>query len=139
MTAILNVLEDFRNQIRVHYWQESSASGNINLEILKQIKESRFGLCYFSEPAADPKSPFEYQDNVNVVFEAGMFQSRTDPIEPRRSTGWIPVREQEPLSPPPPFDFAQQRMVIIERSDSGQPDLEKLQSNLRAHPDYLLG
>lgn len=139
MTTILNVLEDSHNQIRVHYWQESSASGNINLEILKQIKESRFGLCYFSEPAADPQSPFEYQDNVNVVFEAGMFQSRTDPIEPRRSTGWIPVREQEPLSPPPPFDFAQQRMVIIERSESGQPDLEKLQSDLRAHLNFLLG
>jgi len=136
MASILTVLEDFRNQLKVHYWKESSASGNINLEILKQIRESRFGLCYFSEPAVDPQSPFTYQDNVNVVFEAGMFQSRTDPISPGRSTGWIPIREKE--SPPPPFDFAQQRMVIIERRENGKPNLDKLESDLRAHLEYLL-
>jgi hypothetical protein len=139
MGTIHSVLHDFKDRLRSHYWKESSNSGNINWDILKQVKASRFGLCYFSEPAEDAQSEFRYQDNANVVFEAGMFQSLTNPAATDHPTGWIPVRESHPLSPPPPFDFAQQRMVIVERLTDNQPNLDKLRADLKARIENLLG
>ncbi len=137
MGTIRSVLDEFSDQLDVHYWKESSASGNVNWEILKQVRESQFGLCYFSEPVDDPRGKYTYQDNMNVVFEAGMFQSQTNPAVTDEPVGWIPIREPEPLSPPPPFDFAQQRMIIVERL-AEKPNLDKLRGNLRDRINDLL-
>ncbi len=137
MGTIRSVLDEFSAQLDVHYWRESSKGGNITWEILQQVKESQFGLCYFSEPADDPKGT--YQDNINVVFEAGMFQSQTNPDVAGHPVGWIPIREPEPLSPPPPFDFAQQRMIIIERlAENRTPNLDNLRGSLRDRINDLL-
>jgi Predicted nucleotide-binding protein containing TIR-like domain len=138
MGTIRSVLNDFKDRLRSHYWKESSNSGNINWDILKQVKASRFGLCYFSEPAEDAKSEFRYQDNANVVFEAGMFQSLTNPAATDQPTGWIPVRDPQLLSPHPPFDFAQQRMIIVERLTDNQPHLDRLRADLKARIENLL-
>jgi hypothetical protein len=138
MGTIHSVLDDFKDRLRIHYWKESSTSGNINVDILKQVKASRFGLCYFSELAEDAKGEFRYQDNPNVVFEAGMFQSLTNPAATDDPTGWIPVREPHPLSPPPPFDFAQQRMIIVQRLTDNRPNLDKLRADLKARIEKLL-
>ena len=136
MGTIRSVLNDFSDQLDVHYWKESSKSGNINSEILQQVKESQFGLCYFSEPMDEPKGGYKYQDNVNVVFEAGMFQSQTNPNVTDDPTGWIPIREQ--LSSPPPFDFAQQRMIIVERLANENPNIDKLEGSLKDRINVLL-
>ncbi|MHC4084776.1 MAG: TIR domain-containing protein [Planctomycetota bacterium] len=136
MGAICSVLDEFSTKLDVHYWKDSSTSGNINLEILQQVKESQFGLCYFSEPVEDPNSEYKYQDNINVVFEAGMFQSQTNPNVTDDPTGWIPIREQP--SPPPPFDFAQQRMIIVERLTEGNPNIDKLEGSLKDRINALL-
>jgi hypothetical protein len=139
MGAIRSVLDEFSDQLDVHYWKESSNSGNINWEILKQVKESQFGLCYFSEPVDDPKGECTYQDNINVVFEAGMFQSQTNPDVADHPVGWIPIREKVPLTPPPPFDFAQQRMIIVERlAENRRPNLDKLRGSLKDRINDLL-
>ncbi|MHC4586304.1 MAG: TIR domain-containing protein [Planctomycetota bacterium] len=137
MGAIRSVLNEFSNQLDVYYWRESPAGGNINLEILQQVKESLFGLCYFSEPVDDPNSKYKYQDNINVVFEAGMFQSQTNPNVTDDPTGWIPIREKS--SPSPPFDFAQQRMIIIQRLAKGDPNIDKLKGGLKDRIKALLG
>lgn len=136
MGTIRSVLNEFSDQLDVHYWKDSSTSGNINWEILQQVKESQFGLCYFSEPVDDPKGEYTYQDNINVVFEAGMFQSQTNPNVTDDPTGWIPIREQP--SPPPPFDFAQQRMIIVERLADGDPNIDKLEGSLKDRIENLL-
>jgi hypothetical protein len=138
MGTIRSVLDNFEDRLRIHYWKQSSNSGNINWDTLKQVKASRFGLCYFSEPAEDVRGELKYQDNANVVFEAGMFQSLTNPAATDDPIGWIPVREQTPLSPPPPFDFAQQRMIIIQRLRDNKPNLERLRADLRARIERLL-
>lgn len=142
MGTIRSVLKDFEDRLRIYYWKESSETGNINWEILRQVKASRFGLCYFSEPVEDnvkgDKGGFRYQDNANVVFEAGMFQSLTNPAATDDPTGWIPVRESPRLSPPPPFDFAQQRMIIVERLADNKPNLERLQTDLKERIERLL-
>jgi hypothetical protein len=140
MGTIHSVLDGFRDQLQIHYWKESSNSGNINWDILKQVQASQFGLCYFSEPVDNPESQFDYQDNVNVVFEAGMFQSLTNPTATEHPIGWIPIREPQPLSPLPPFDFAQQRMIIVERLGEDRiPNLDKLRADLKARLENLLG
>jgi hypothetical protein len=92
MGKIMGVLDKFKDRLRIYNWTQSSDSGNINLDILKQVKASRFGLCYFSEPVEDGQNGLKYQDNANVVFEAGMFQSLTNPAATDDPTGWIPVR-----------------------------------------------
>jgi hypothetical protein len=137
MGAIHDVFNEFHDQLDVHYWNESSKSGNINWEILKQVKESQFGLCYFSEPVEDPEERYKFQDNMNVVFEAGMFQSQTNPNVTDHPVGWIPIREN--LSPAPSFDFAQQRMIIVERVvEKMEPNLDKLKGSLRNRIKELL-
>jgi hypothetical protein len=65
-----------------------------------------------------------------------MFQSQTNPNVTDDPTGWIPIREQ--LSPPPPFDFAQQRMIIVERLANGDPNINKLKGSLKDRINVLL-
>ena len=136
--TIHSVLDEFSEQLRSHYWKKSSDSGDINLDILKQVKASRFGLCYFSERVEDDQSEFRYQDNANVVFEAGMFQSLTNAVVADHPTGWIPVREPHQLCPRPPFDFAHQHMIIVERLTGNRPNLERLRADLKARIENLL-
>jgi len=137
MNTIISVLNEYEDQLNVHYWRDSSASGNITWEILKQIRASQFGLCYFSEPEKDVGSRFKYRDNSNVIFEAGMFQSLTNASATDHPTGWIPVREAQ--SPPAPFDFAQQRMIFVKRaSENGSPELDELRDDLKRHIENLL-
>jgi hypothetical protein len=116
------------------------AAGNINTQIAAEILESRFGICYLSEPDEDsPAGAHQYRDNPNVVFEAGMLHARTtaaadtDGGEP---AGWIPVREQE--SPPPPFDFAAERIVQVPRSRTGDLNESRLREMLRRRIEALL-
>jgi len=139
MGTILSVLDNFEDRLRIYNWRHSADGGNINVDTLKQVKASRFGLCYFSELADDARGELKYQDNPNVVFEAGMFQSLTNPAATDDPIGWIPVREKPPLAPPAPFDFAQHRMIMIERRPSdNKPNLEKLRADLRARIERLL-
>jgi hypothetical protein len=138
MGTICSLLNKFEDRLRIYNWAQSSKSGNINQEILKQVKASRYGLCYFSEPAEDAKGGFRYQDNANVIFEAGMFQALTNPAATDDPTGWIPVRESPTLCPPPPFDFAQQRMIIVQRLADNKPNLNKLRADLKERIEKLL-
>ena len=136
IATINSVLDEFEDSLQSYDWKESSTSGDITRETLKQVKASRFGLCYFSEPAEDAEGEFKYQDNANVVFEAGMFQSLTNPAATDDPIGWIPVRE--PKSPPPPFDFAQQRMLVIPRLTDNKLNREQLRTELKARIEKLL-
>ena len=61
-----------------------------------------------------------YDDNANVVFEAGMLHARTlvsSDTEGGEPAGWIPVREK--ASPDPPFDFAAERILVVPRTRGG--------------------
>ena len=138
MGEILGVLNDFKDSLQIYYWRQSPDSGNIYRETLKQVRASRFGLCYFSEPVEDGKGGVRYGDNANVIFEAGMFQSLTNPAATDDPIGWIPVRESPLLSPPPPFDFAQQRMIIVQRLEGNKPNLDKLRADLRERIERLI-
>ncbi len=86
-------------------------------------------------PGGSPADSSRFEDNPNVLFEAGMFQMlhqlRDDPADSEVAR-WIPVREAEELTTDIPFDFAADRIVIVPReSDSGQVDPQALAGALR--------
>lgn len=136
MGLIRDVLAGFEDRVRIHYWKESSESGNITTALMKQIQASQFGLCYFSEPVLGMQPAHEFTDNENVVFEAGMLHALTSSGH-ATPTGWIPVREAS--SPPAAFDFAQERMIIVRRvGRDGRPNLDALRAELVERIEALL-
>lgn len=129
---ILDVLGQFKDQLEWTNWAQMYDSGNISEQIGKEILESRFGICYLSEPVEDDHDePRRYTDNPNVVFEAGMLHARTTATADQgvgEPAGWIPIREGN--SPPPPFDFAAERILYIPRSNSGELNETKFRQML---------
>jgi hypothetical protein len=138
--VIFEVLDEFADKVEFTNWEKMSGSGNINVQIANDIVRSRFGICYLSEPSDTPDGGIRYIDNPNVVFEAGMVHARTamdDPNDRGQPTGWIPLREV--ASPPAPFDFASERILLIPRLNDGKLNEERLRDSLRRRIDSLLG
>jgi hypothetical protein len=131
--VIHEVLDEFSTILTVVQWDMIEASGSITTQLIEQIATSRFGLCYFSEPAPDGQQG--YVDNPNVLFEAGMLHSLTNsPVG--RPSGWVPVRER--TSPKIPFDFATERVLEVPRDASGEIMEQKLKNDLRKRIKALL-
>jgi hypothetical protein len=134
MKIILSVLEEFEHIFKPIYWKYEQASGNINDQVRSGIAGCDFGICYFSEPTTENvPGGHAYQDNPNVLFEAGMmqmlheFRDRHDALTSR----WIPIREDH--EEPPPFNFAGDRIVVIPRiKGTGELDGEKFTQMLRS-------
>jgi hypothetical protein len=130
---IQQVLGEFGDALRVVQWNGIEDSGSITLGLIEEISRSRFGICYFSEPALETGTGFA--DNPNVLFEAGMLHSLTNsPIA--MPTGWIPIREKR--SPETPFDFASERILIVSRRSDGRLAEETFRADLRKRVEALL-
>ncbi len=117
VSKIREVVGEFGGVVDAVFWDESEESGNISAEVIRQIGLSEFGICYFSEP--DQAGEFEYRDNPNVLFEAGMMQALQN-SSGALLRGWIPVRED--ASPTLPFDIAAERILIIKRTEDTDYD-----------------
>ena len=65
-------------------------AGSISAQVISEITGSDFGIAYFSEPVKEGA----FQDNPNVLFEAGMMQALTNAAG-TLFKGWIPIRESE--------------------------------------------
>ena len=131
--VIQEALDEFSDALHTVQWNGIDESGSITLGLIEEIARSRFGICYFSEPAADAKNGFS--DNPNVLFEAGMLHSLTNsPVA--MPTGWIPIREKE--SPKIPFDFASERILVISRRNDGTLAAESFRADLRRRIEALL-
>jgi hypothetical protein len=114
---LTEVLAGLSGRLEFTDWAEMTAAGNISRQIGDEIGRSRFGICYLSEPTSDGAHP--YDDNRNVVFEAGMLHERTRSHAEQNSgepTGWIPIREED--SPAAPFDFSGERILHVPRAGS---------------------
>jgi Predicted nucleotide-binding protein containing TIR-like domain len=131
--VIQQVLSEFGEKLRVVLWNKIEESGSITLRLIEEIARSTFGVCYFSEPVEGSDRQFE--DNPNVLFEAGMLHSLTNsPVG--TPSGWIPIREKQ--SPRIPFDFATERILLIERSPDGELMEERFRASLRSKVNALL-
>jgi hypothetical protein len=129
--TIKNVINIFNDSLTPVFWDEITEPGNITDQVIREICNSEFGLCYFSEPIGKGS----FQDNANVLFEAGMMQAL------RKSPGallkdWIPVREKK--APDIPFDIAAERILIIDRKD-GKFNKETFAKDLEGRLKALVG
>jgi hypothetical protein len=109
----------------VTYWKVENQAGDVTQHIMQHIVGSNYAICYFSEPSG---SDGRYADNANVLFEAGMIHVLTYKSK-GRPRKWIPIRESG--SNAIPFDFATQRVLIIDRHRDGT-------LNAHAFEDQLL-
>jgi hypothetical protein len=131
--AIQQVLSEFSDRLRIVLWNKIEESGSITLRLIEEIARSTFGICYFSEPVENSAGQFE--DNRNVLFESGMLHSLTNsPVG--TPTGWIPIREKQ--SPSIPFDFASERILIVQRNRDGELMEERFRASLRGKVNALL-
>lgn len=138
-----DVIEIIRDELRKRetiveevYWRELNKTGDIQGQIFKAIASCRFAICYLSEPTTEADPAHMFTDNSNVIFEAGMFHSKTN-IATSENSIWIPVRED--LSPKPPMDFSSQRMIIVKRNNDGELEDEfELRQMFSARIDALL-
>ncbi|HZC99218.1 MAG TPA: GAF domain-containing protein [Actinomycetes bacterium] len=131
---IRQVLAQFSSKATIIDWRDISDSGAITSQIADKIVKSRFGICYFSEPAVQ-SSEHKYVDNPNVIFEAGMLHALINSPDAPPS-GWIPVREED--SPAAPFDFAAERIEKVPRNARGELDEVKLRAQLERRLNSLL-
>ncbi|SET52325.1 hypothetical protein SAMN05216326_1333 [Nitrosomonas marina] len=133
ISAVCNVLDEstYTEKLDLIYWKDMNQPGNINQQLLEAIASCRYGICYFSQKVADN----DYIDNINVVFEAGMFHGRVDEITPEPAS-WIPIREKQ--SPELPFDFAQERILWVERNKNGTLKTKPFVNTFRKKLDILI-
>lgn len=131
--VVLDVLKEkaYAERLDLVYWKDMNEPGNINRKLLEAIASCRYGICYFSQKVAEG----EYVDNINVVFEAGMFHGRVDEITPLPAS-WIPIRERQ--SPDLPFDFAQERILWTQRNKAGALSTKNFAAALRRSLDALI-
>ena len=131
----------FRNKLELVYWKDIRDPGNINEHLLRELSTCRYGICYFSEqldataqaPGDAPAPSPSFRDNPNVLFEAGMLHGRSDADAPTQVPArWIPIRESEPYSPKPPFDFASERMLLVPRNERFELDADTFCIELKA-------
>jgi len=129
--TIRDVVGEFTDKLKAVFWEDMTQAGNITEQVIREISISDFGMCYFSEPVQRG----EFQDNSNVLFEAGMMQSLANSPGALLS-GWIPVREKE--SADIPFDIAAERIQLVERAEDGAFDQSAFADALRARVNALI-
>jgi hypothetical protein len=138
--VIKDVLSQYADKLEFTDWKQMDESGNITAQIGREILESRFGICYLSEPVTAPGAPVhKYDDNRNVIFEAGMLHARTSASadsDEDGPSGWIPIREED--SPQAPFDFANERILLVPRSRNGELNETRLRDLLNRRIHRLL-
>ncbi len=134
--VIRRLLRQYEAKMQIVFWNEIEQAGNITLQVGEHIAQSRFGVCYLSEPAENPAGArHRYVDNSNVVFEAGMLHALTNAADGPPS-GWIPIRERD--SPAAPFDFASERILEVSRSATGAV-AARFEQDLRRRLNSLVG
>lgn len=137
LEIIQKVLDQYKDHVKKTDWKALHTPGEISQQIVDQIVNAKYGICYFSETVSSSrgKKKLKYEDNPNVLFEAGMLNISTD-SEKGIGTGWIPIREKD--SPGIPFDIISQRRIIVPRDSSGNIDKKEFEKMLTLQLDKLI-
>jgi len=127
VNAAQEVLKDFARETALVDWRAERSSGSIWEYLTKAIGGATYGIAYLSEPRRGSAGP-KFQDNLNVVMEAGMLQASTA-MRPGTVGNWIPIRERD--SGDAFFNVAGLRMLRVPRSDDGALDVQGFKKELR--------
>ena len=131
-----NVLKEYEDKVKVKYWYASNKSGDINQEIMDNIGSCTYGVCYLSEEVKQEDGSILYPDNSNVLFEAGMLHALARKAL-KGPKDWIPIREDEKIAGPIPFDIKTERHLIVPR-ENGICDKDTFETDLRNRLNALL-
>jgi len=131
MTILMRKLDDYEPHVEVIDWTKISTTGEINVQVRQAIRSSKYGICFFSEPSEDDSLQFD--DNPNVLIEAGMFHGRED--DPTKLV-YLPIRETNSAKDLP-FDLASVRILFAERDETGNLNEEKLSAELDKYLETL--
>ncbi|MGI9504068.1 MAG: hypothetical protein ACR2RE_13550, partial [Geminicoccaceae bacterium] len=133
---IRSSLGDYHQLVRPIFWEDITKSGEINQHVLDAISSSKGAICYFSEPAhRDLDDGILYNDNSNVLFEAGLIHAFTS-NETVGPISWIPIREH--ASDPAPFDFRNLRFLEIPRLPDGGLNTNAFEADFRDRIESFL-
>ena len=126
MGVIKEVLDEYTNKIDLVYWKDISKNGIVTQQLLREITNCQYGICYFSEKVNDDETPPVYKDNENVLIEAGMLSASSQHSD---FDNWIPIREES--SSKIPFDISTNRILIVPRNKTNNKlNVEKFRDNL---------
>jgi hypothetical protein len=125
---VIEEIGKLRDSPTIVKWRDIEASGQITTQIDDAINASRFGVCYLSEPGGQDG----FQDNANVLIEAGMFHERE---VSQGGTICLLIRERN--SPPSPFDIANQRILYVPR-ENGVLNPELFKAELEGRLAWLM-
>jgi hypothetical protein len=135
--AIRETVSELEPYIQEVFWREIKEPGDITAQVMDELGQCRFGICYLSEPSEDvATADHDYIDNPNVLFEAGMLQSLSR-FATEGPDAWIPVRES--ASPPAPFDIGHERSVVVARLNNGSFNTDSFRAELKGHLEAILG
>ena len=129
--VIRKVVKKFSDVIEPVFWQDMTEAGSITAQVIEEISDSEIGICYLSEPVEGN----EYQDNANVLYEAGMMQALVN-SGGASLRGWVPIRER--ASPDVPFDIAAERILPVPRAEDGSLDADEFAKGLKARLEALV-
>lgn len=113
--------DEFDGKFTWEHWMDNNEAGPVASALLEDIRRAKFGICYMSEPDEDGAET-RYRDNLNVLFEAGMFHVLGE------GGAWIPVREQD--APSPPFNLHDLNTVFVPRNEDGGLDAPEFEEKL---------
>jgi hypothetical protein len=132
------VKEQHGSRLTLVSWDENDESGQITDYIVQKIFNSRYGICYLSEPNENPDpGELQYVDNDNVLIEAGMLQAlKNSPLG--SNAAWIPVREADELTGPMPFDFTVESRLVVPRDEEGKFQVEEFEAQLKGRLEFVL-
>jgi hypothetical protein len=123
----------FRSCFDLEFWEDADEPGDINEYLVDSLNSCKHAICYLSEKNDQPKPRYRY--NLNVIFEAGMMHLRTSQLS-RQQVAWIPVREKD--SEDVPFDFSQERAIVVPRDPAGELNVDKFERILTNRLKKLL-
>jgi hypothetical protein len=132
--AAQSVLKIFTRETALVDWKAERQPGSIWEHLAKAISGATYGVAYLSEPRLRGEGP-RFQDNPNVVMEAGMLQACTA-MRPGIRGAWIPIREVQ--SDDAFFDVAGLRMVLVPRRSDGTLDVDSFTQDLRARIEAMV-
>ncbi len=123
---IKEVADQFSQKLDIVFWKNIADSGDINKYIIQSIYRSKFGIVYLSAPIKESNT---FEDNSNVLFEAGMLHALTNDPESNDPVAWIPIRENNGSKIP--FDFSTERVLIVPRNTDRTLNTEKFRDELK--------
>ena len=129
MRSVDTILNSFEAKKYLIYsdWRKLCKSGIVISQIIDEISQCKFGLCYLSE-----KKNEEYVDNPNVLFEAGLIAMM---CENNKLDNLILIREESETQPP--FDLMSNRILKVPRGSNGKLDKDNFQDQLRKQIEAL--